>query len=1089
MKSLFVMLVVSAVSCGVVWAQATSQITGSVKDQTGAVLPGADITATQTDTGVARSSVSDETGSFVLPSLPLGPYRLEVSLPGFRTFVQTGITLQVNTNPVINAILEVGQVSEQVEVQANAVMVETRSTGIGQIMENQRILELPLNGRQVTELILLQGGTTPGYNSGANNGGNRNYATTNISISGGAATGIAYTLDGASHRDNINSQNLPLPFPDALQEFKLETSALPAQYGSAGAVNAVTKSGTNDLHGSLFEFFRDGHLNARNAFASVRDMQKRNQFGGTLGGPIMRNKLFFFVGHQATVQRSVPSSQRATIPTAEMLAGDFTNFTSPACNGGVQRTLTPAAGFQNNRIAPTAFSQAALNIIGRLPQTSNPCGEIIFSRKDSFTENVTLGRTDYQISEKQSLFSRIQINQLKTPTDFDPNNLLALTKGTTDQRVYSLAMGHTYLIGASIVNNFRATLNRSRNPREAVHFFDWQDVGVNVYVVEEDLMYNNFGGFSIGSVSNASTNFNGTNFQLAEDMSMIKGSHQIGFGGLWGWTSLNQNPTQNSVGGFTFNGSVSGINLVDFMLGRPSQFQQSGRPLQYTRNWSASAYVQDTWKVNPRLTMNYGVRWDPLLAMFEKHANTVHFDYARFSQGLRSTVYANAPAGLIFPGDPGVPDKGFHNNRYGDFSPRFGIAWDPQGDGRMTIRAAYGLFYDQPPHFFYYPVSNNAPYGNTIQLPTPAGGLANPWLNYPGGNPFPYIRNKNSAFFTNSPYASYPLDIKHTYTNQWNLSIQRQVGQDWLFAANYLGNSSIHLYTSKNLNPAIYYPGSNCTLPNGNTITGTCSTNAGANTTARRTLTIENATWGPYYSTVAEVDDGGTASYNALMLTVQRRSSNGLTVQGNYTWSHCITDQVSTNPGGATTDYNNFNRAFDRGDCTTQDRRQVANVSTVWATPAFANPTVRTILGGWQVSGILRVSTGSAIEIATGIDHALVGITTGRANQLLPDVYHEDKNAAHWFNTAAIANPAAGSWGNMGRNTLRGPGRVSIDMGLARTFRVRESQTLQFRAEAFNLPNMVNLQNPNTTMTNPNFGRITSADDPRIIQLALKYVF
>jgi len=295
---LFAASLFSVLTCAGLWAQSTAQITGSLKDQTGAVLPGVEVTVTQTDTGLTRSTVTDETGSYVLSNLPIGPYRLEATLPGFRSFVQTGIVLQVDSNRIVNAILEVGQLSDQIEIQADAALVETRSTGVGQVIDNVRVLELPLNGRQATELILLSGAAVAGGQQAAS----RNYPTQSISVGGGMDNGLTYLLDGGTHNDPYNNLSLPFPFPDVLQEFKVETSAVPAQYGqhSAGAVNAVTKSGSNQFHGDAFEFVRNKVFNARNAFALTRDGLKRNQFGGTMGGPIVKNKLFFF---EATRER------------------------------------------------------------------------------------------------------------------------------------------------------------------------------------------------------------------------------------------------------------------------------------------------------------------------------------------------------------------------------------------------------------------------------------------------------------------------------------------------------------------------------------------------------------------------------------------------------------------------------------------------------------------------------------------------------------------------------------------------------------------------------------------------------------------
>src|SRR5437867_7501093 len=381
-KYLSIALLISTCAASAnVWAQATAEISGTARDQSGAVLPGVEIRVTQAETGGIRNSVTNETGSYVLPNLPLGPYKLEASLPGFRTYAQTRSVLQVESSPVINVTLEVGQVAETVEVQANAVLVETRSTSVGQVVENTRILELPLNGRQAAELIGLAGAAAPAPVTDAQ--GRDPFSKIAFSVAGGLNTGVSYTLDGAFHMNPQGNGYMSTPFPDALQEFKVETSATAAAGGgkSAGSVSLVTKSGTNDIHGDLFEFVRNGIFNARNAFATRRDTIKRNQFGGTVGGPVMKNKLFFFSGYQGTTIRSDPTSLIATVPTAAMYAGDFTAIASPACNSGQQITLKapfinagPGPNGTIYRIDPSLFSKAALKYASKLPPPIDACG-------------------------------------------------------------------------------------------------------------------------------------------------------------------------------------------------------------------------------------------------------------------------------------------------------------------------------------------------------------------------------------------------------------------------------------------------------------------------------------------------------------------------------------------------------------------------------------------------------------------------------------------------------------------------------------------------------------------------------------------
>src|SRR5213596_922312 len=356
----------------------TAQISGTIKDQSGAVLPGVEVTVTQTATGAKRTAVSNETGNYVLASLPLGPYMLEAALPGFKSYVQTGIVLQVDARPEINVVLQVGQVSEQVEVAADAALVETRTTAIGQVVTNQQVSEIPLNGRDPHELIFLAGMANYPGNGSMNT--IRNYPTVVVSVAGGNGDGVSYLLDGSVWQDPYNSLSMPLPFPDALQEFKVETSAMQAQYGfhATATVNVVTRSGSNEFHGDLFEFVRNYKFNARDAFAKQRDTYKRNQFGGVIGGPIKKDKLFFFGGYQRTSLRSDGVQNTAFIPTLAALAGDFTDLASPACNNGFQRTLPASLGFVSNKISPNLLNPVAVAVARTFPVTNDPCGRTLY---------------------------------------------------------------------------------------------------------------------------------------------------------------------------------------------------------------------------------------------------------------------------------------------------------------------------------------------------------------------------------------------------------------------------------------------------------------------------------------------------------------------------------------------------------------------------------------------------------------------------------------------------------------------------------------------------------------------------------------
>ena len=1081
-------------SIAVMLAQSSAQISGAIKDQTGAVLPGVEVTMTQAETGFKRTAVTDETGSYVLPNLPVGPYRFEAALPGFRTYIQTGITLQVNSNPIINAVLQVGQVLDEVSVQADAALVETRSTGVGSVMDNVRVLELPLNGRRVADLILISGAAVQGTNTFTY--GARGYNQVAISVAGGQGAGVDYALDGGTHNDVYTGLGVTMPFPDALQEFKLETNALPAQYGhhSSAAVNAVTKSGTNQFHGNLFEFVRNNSFNANNAATQTRDTLKRNQFGGTLGGPILQNRLFFFGGHQTTMERSANSPAPQFVPTPAMLEGDFTTFASKVCNNGVQRVLrapvqsfgADANGNTIHRVDKSQLSPASLNLAKRLPAAQDACGQIRFNRGVADNEYTSVGRVDYQLTQKHSLFGRYLDSYTHNLDDYDGVNVLTFSRSALQSRIHSFVLGDTYSIRPNMVSSFHGTVNAVTNEAYPPKYFDLSDLGVkNVYhYVPGFFLMTVTNGFNISGGNGIRSTYNSLTYQFSEDLSVIRSAHQIGFGGTFIRThensklGLNRNPRP------MFNGGTTGQGLTDFLLGRMSSMLQAAPGIVYKRQKYVSLYLQDTWKMNSRLTVNAGLRWEPYQPPSHLRGYTTFFDKTAFDQGVHSRTYPAAPAGLQFPGDPGVPGYKYGKNKWLEFAPRFGLAWDPNGDGRMTVRAAYGIFYELPYAQKSGPVLVNAPYAGGLQLTTPPGGFDDPWLGTPGGDPFP-ISLSNPLFPLRGTYPVYPKTVRNPYVNQWNLSVQRQIGANWLVSGNYLGTSTIHLWASNDIDPVIVRAEAACSIY-GVTYTPCSSRN---NYDARRSLYLQNQNEGQYFGVVAQLDDGATSNYHGLLLSVQHRRTNGLTVQGNYTWSHCIGDLEEAQLGiPAQYEYPGI-RTYYRGNCN-QDRRHNFNLSTVYETPRIGGDKLRALTGGWRVSGIVRIVSGSFLTITSGIDTSLTNALGGdRANQVLPTPYPATQTADQWINRAAFAQPTDGQWGNMGVNNILGPGNIRIDLGLTRTFRVRENHSIELRGEAFNVPNHVNLNNPTTTLSNTLFGKITTVGDPRILQFALKYAF
>ena len=1054
-------------AAGTGWAQAVagSQVSGVVKDSSGGVLPGVEVTITKTDTGTVRTVFTGADGAYVLPNLPVGPYKLKVVLQGFNTYVQEGIVLQVNTNPTIDVALTVGNVGEQVTVTASAATIETRSTGVGQVIDNQQVTEIPLNGRQATELIFLSGLATSAPSGDLNT--NKNFPTVTISVAGGQANGITYIMDGGTHNDPFNNLNLPTPFPDALQEFKVETSSLPARYGhhAASAVNLVTKSGTNAFRGNVFDFVRDYHFNARNFFAPTRDSLKRNQFGGTFGGPILKDRLFFFEGYQGRVEKSNPPETVSFVPTAAMLAGDFTQVAGAGCTA---RTLSAAAGFTNNTINPALFNPVALKILQHVPVATDPCGRLQYGVPNNNTEQQNLSRADYTLTSNQSLFGRYLYAVYDNPATYDGTNALTLSRTGQNNQVHSLVIGHNWILSPRIVNAFHTTWNKTLNDRPMPVYFSPRDVGSTVYGAVPGFMgVSVTNGFSFGTGGTNPGYFNSNSFQLANDLDWLVGRHQVSFGGNWIHTRIETVNNRPSNGQFTFNGQTTGLGLADFMLGRMSSFVQGNPVYDFDHNDYIGAYVQDEWKLRPNLTVNAGIRWEPYIPIKNTRNYVSNFDLARFDAGTRSTVYPQAPPGLYFPGDPGFPGSASMNSQWAQFAPRTGVVWQPSD--KTAIRAGWGKFFDTPQLFFNTRFANNPPWGAQITLTSPAGGLTDPYSTYPGGNPFPALSTgwQTQALPTAGVYVDSPLDTHPTSLQQWNVGVQHQLGS-WLLTGSYLGNHSSHLWRATEVNYAVYSPGATT-----------------ATTNARRFLVLRNPTYGPLYGTIGQLDDSGRANYSGMLLSAQRRLHSGLTVLANYTLSKCLTDPATTElTGPSITDPTNPGLDYSACD---SDRRHVANISVVARVPSPSNAVLNAVFGGWQVAPLVRWQSGSPFSVTTGVDNALSGTGGQRAVQTSDNIFG-DKSVNNYLNIGAFTSPPVGTYSTLKPNAFYGPSRLQNDLAVTRNFHLAAKQ-LQFRWEIFNVLNKANFNNPTAALNSTTFGRILTAGDPRIMQFALKYDF
>ena len=1110
----------SLLFCSALFAQgSTAQITGTVKDSSGLAVPGATVKVTQTATGASRTATSGADGGYVLPNLAIGPYQMEFTKDGFSKYVQSGIVLQVDSNPTIDASLKVGSITEQVTVQADAAMVETHSTGVGQVVDNQRVAEMPLNGRNPLELVFLAGmASTAGGASNLNTV--RNYPTVIVSVAGGQGNSITYLLDGANYQDPYNSGALPLPFPDALQEFKVETSALPAQYGfhSGAAVNAVTKSGTNAFHGAAFEFIRNGDLNARDFFATKRDTLKRNQFGGTVGGPIRKDKIFFFGGYQRTSQRSDAVQLTAFVPTPAMVAGDFTAVTAAPCVAA-PITLNPAQGFVGNKLPLSRLNPVVLNMVKTLPTTADPCGRTTYGQVANQDEHLWVARGDYQKSDRHSLFLRFTLADLTVGSTYDGKNPLSVNTYGVHDRDYQLAGGETFLFGSGVVSSLRIAASRTNIPKTSDNYKSWQDFGSTMVDQGEHVMNTAVtNAFAIGGgAAVPGQSHNGPNPSVNEDVSWIKGNHQFGFGGSWLRQEMNYWSGLVMVGSSTFDGTVTGLPLADYMIGQAVSFTQGIRYGWNNRQKYLGIYAQDSWKLTPRLTVSYGLRWEPFESPFSKWGQLDRFDPTLFTQNFHSSIFKNAPAGVTFPGDPQYGcGNAIDCPRWLKFFPRLGVVWDPKGDGKMTVRAAFGQFGDRNHMFFYTFGPQYSPFASNVGLSNV--NIANPWANYAGGNPIPALALANGIGHadTNGSFPTFSQQVVHPtngynppYLNQWNLSIQRQIGTDWLVTVNYLGNHTVHLQSSNLLNPATFLGLGPCTLPtvqSGGTIGSTsypvCSTTGNQN--QRRLLYQQNPLQGQYFSGIGYDDDGGTGSYNALFLSTQKRLSHGINLLANYTWAHCISDVFESQTSASASPSIPGNRRAYRSNCLGSDLRQLFNLNFVATSPTFANKWLRVLASNWQVSPILQIKSAQEFTVTSGTDVALTTAPGQTPNFVNPNPYPATQTVNNWVSASAFAKPAAGTYGNLGYNNMKGPGVFQLNVALSRTFPVwGEKRTVQIRAEAFNLPNHLNATVPGTTpgtvnLNAGNFGQITqdisgnnglSSGDYRIVQLAMKFVF
>jgi Carboxypeptidase regulatory-like domain len=1056
----------SLVMAGPLHAQvATGAILGNVKDHSGAAVPGAQVTATNLDTQASRTTTSDAEGQYTLPLLPVGNYKLEVALSGFKNFVQTGILLEVGRNARIDATIEPGDVQEIVSVVADAPLVETNTAALSRTVGQNEVLNLPLVNRDLYSLLTITGGVTSNDNSNSLGGPEQ---LTTINGSQRAQIGsVSFQLDGGNNTAGLRGTGNPAPNPEAVQEFRVITNSYAAEYGRypAGVVDVVTKSGTNQFHGAVFEFFRNEKLNAKRwappGVTAAKDPLDRNQYGGALGGPIKTDRTFFFVSYSGLRQEETYYRNTAVVPTALERAGNFSQ--SPIR----PRDPLTNAPFDGGIIPATRLDPAALTIQERfVPLANLPNNFFEVRQPDPLETDEATFKLDYHLSPTHVVaLSYFYLNGTDTQPLSGSGNIPWVDRDFTWNQ-HNVNFADTWTLSPSSINQFRVTYVRQFGARVNNPTTSLGDLN-SKFTIQGDptLPRLTVSGYFTGQTSIAGPDAGSDYFAVKDSLSVSRGNHALKFGGEVSYEKIVHDTLLDNYGVFAFNGSKTGNAYADFLLGLPATMTQDA-PVRKTDNGAyISLFAQDDFRIHPRLTLNLGVRYDLQFPFTDPDNRKL-----AFVPGAQSQVSPTAPEGLLFPGDPGI-SRGIVETDTNNIAPRVGIAWDPQGDGRMSVRAAAGIFYGSITGNEWNTTADNQPF--TVRQPFPTvKTLSDPYGNLPGGvGPFPFIYDPANPRFTFPAQVFGPsLDFVWPYTYQMNLTVEKEILRSFSVTASYVAALGRNLPASIDRNYPVFGPGATT-----------------ANVNARR----------PYMPGVIGqarvLESIFSSDYHGLQLSAERRGAR-FSAKAYYTFGKALEDVDYQ--GGGLPAVQNSNRLYLERARTSADRTHSFVFSGIWHVDYFddSKPIVKALLDDWTVSTIVTLQSGTPLTITAGQDRNFDGLTNDRADIVgdphLDSGRPRDELIEQWFNTAAFAQPAIGEDGTAGRSILEGPGYRNVDLGLFRDIGLGGRAQLQFRVEATNVFNIVNLQNPGTGLNAPaTFGKIRSARDMRRIQLGARLSF
>jgi Carboxypeptidase regulatory-like domain len=1166
------------------------RISGTVKDASGSVVPKATVSITNPETGTRQTLTTDEKGVFAFLDVQVGRYELEIVSSGFKPYQRKGIVIDADSALLIDAVLEVGGKSETVTVDAHAVQVETSSTQLGEVITGQQMTAVPLNGRSFTDLLALQPGVAPEtaitsltvQDVGAatlSPSGNLNPGT--VAINGQREFANSFIVNGSDSEEDVNNGTAIVPNLDSIAEFRILTSNFDAEYGefSGGQINVVTKSGSNDFHGDAFEFLRNTNLDARNFFSNSRGRFDQNQFGGTLGGPIRRNKIFFFVDYQGTRLTEGIDTGVIGVPSELERSGNFSQVMGPPGDPMNPFTTTDV----NNNIVPTTVSGPffASQLAGKLGYAVTSGEKYFFpgcTAANCVFPGLIIPKSVWSTPAQNLLpyipdpsssagFSTASANELLRDDkgairldgnsgwgmlsayyfldDFSLNNPYPVAQGGANVpgfnalnvgRAQLLQLGDTKPFGSTALNEFHFSYLR-----DAINLGQQQGgVGVSLasqgFVVGlgtpgivplapkvEGVASVSLNSFSFGTNTNQLLQKNNT-YQFLDNVSKVVGNHNLKFGGEFHWDQINSFPIAQFNGAFLFFGSETGVDFADYLLGIPSQYNQSQLQPFYGRNKYLGLYGQDSWRIKSNLTLNYGVRWDRIEPWYEKYNQL-----AVFEPGRQSVVFPNAPEGMLFPTDPGVSRTlAPPGNR--DFSPRLGIAYSPTvngdgwlskiigGPGQTSIRASFGTFYSAIEALTIGVSSANTPYGTTYTSPAPPL-FATPFITaatgFDNGQAFPaqlaplgatrQHPNPNVDFTQFEPISgipAYPTTNRIPYTEEYALSLQRALGGNTVLSVNYVGNQAHRLpvlIENNPGNPALCLSlSTKADVAPGTQTCGAFGEDSVYTTAANQTVRGTRAPFSFNFGSNTNLATIGNSNYNALQV-ILHRTSRRLDVLAGYTFSKSL-DQSSSLGEEVNPIDPSLSKAISAFDV--KHNFVVSYSYQIPIEKLFRAENRWT--KGWALSGITHFSSGFPVTLINNGDNSLLGTSPNGVNNFgvdEPDVApgplnlnSNPRNGQSYFNTALFTINKLGTPGTAKRRYFYGPGMNNFDMALLKDVKVTESKTLQFRLEAFNVFNHTQFFGPlsvdgNIGDLSTTFGNVVSAAPPRLVQLGFKFLF